>query len=372
MPRKRKLDKYVTATVDRHGKERYRFRKGAMDFYIAPPGTKAYAEAYKRALEGFAPQKATSVRPRSVEDLVQRFYRSPRFAKGGDKWQATVRAVLEPFRAEFRDDHVANFDFEHIEVILGRAVKQTVDDKGRKRGGSFAATRLHEQLKRLFAYAVRLKWIIANPVSEAELPATHVVKGFHSWTEREIAAFQARHPVGSKARLAMEIALWTGLRRADVAQLGPSHLVAGRIITTANKTMKAVDVLAMPPMLEAIEAAPTGDETFLVTEYGKPFTAAGFGGWFKDRCREAGLDYCTIHGLRKAMTRRGAELGLSQQQLKALGQWSGDSEVAVYAADANQKAMADSAILAVNKWASLTNHPEKVGQNEGISPQENT
>ncbi len=43
MPRKRALDRYVTATVDRHGKERFRFRKGGVDFYISPPGSKACA-----------------------------------------------------------------------------------------------------------------------------------------------------------------------------------------------------------------------------------------------------------------------------------------------------------------------------------------
>lgn len=366
MPRKRKLDKWVTSYVDRHGRERFRFRKDGLDFYISPPGTPAYKAQYAKAVEGFAPDKRANVRPRSVEDLVQRFYRSPRFAKGGDKWQATVRAVLEPFRAEFRNDRVEDFDFEHIEVILGRAVKQEVDEKGRKRGGTFAATRLYEQLKRLFAYAVRLRWIVANPVSEAELPATHVVKGFHSWTEPEIAKFQARHPIGSKARLAMEIALWTGLRRADVAQLGPSHIIDGRVVTTATKTMKAVNVIAAQPLLEVIARTPTGEDTFLVTEFGKPFAVAGFGNWFKDRCKEAGLPHCTIHGLRKALTRRAADLGLSQQQLKALGQWSGDSEVAVYAADANQKALADSAVLAVNAWATMSNPSEKVRQNEDV------
>ncbi len=362
MPRLRKLDPYVTSAIDRHGKERFRFRRGAMDFYIAPPGSKSYKEQYSRALEGFAPAKPSSVKPRSVEDLVQRFYRSPRFNKGGEKWRATVRGVIEPFREEFADDHVPGFDFEHIEVILGRAVKQEVNAKGRKRGGTFAATRLHEQLKRLFAYAVRLKWIVGNPATEAELPVTHAVKGFHSWTEAEIAQFQARHPVGSKARLAMEIAIWTGLRRADVAQLGPQHLIGGRVVTIAAKTMKSVNVIAAPPLLEAIEKTPTGAVTFMVTEYGKPFAPAGFGNWFRDRCNEAGLPHCSIHGLRKALTRRGADLGLSQQQLKALGQWSGDSEVAVYAADADQKMLADAAILAVNKWASESNRSQKVGQ----------
>lgn len=362
MPRKRALPKYVTAAIDRHGKERFRFRRGAIDFYIAPPGSKEHKEQYERAVQGFAPAKATNVRPKSVEDLVQRFYRSPRFNRGGDQWRATVRAVLEPFREEFGGDMVGDFDFEHIEVIVNRAVAQRVGEKGRVRGGTFAAIRLHEQLKRLFAYAVRLKWIAANPVAEADAPAQHVVKGFHSWTEGDIAKFQDRHPVGTMPRLALEIALWTGLRRGDVAALGPQNIVEGRVLLTAAKTNKAVNVIAAPPLLDAIEATATGEQTLLITQHGKPFSTAGFGNWFRDRCNEAGLPHCSIHGLRKALTRRGADLGLSQQQLKALGQWSGDSEVAVYAADANQKMMADAAVLAVNKWASSSNPSQKVGQ----------
>ena len=44
------------------------------------------------------------------------------------------------------------------------------------------------------------------------------------------------------------------------------------------------------PLAEIIAATPmVGVKTFLVTEYGRPFTAAGFGNWFRDRCNEAGL-----------------------------------------------------------------------------------
>ena len=34
-----------------------------------------------------------------------------------------------------------------------------------------------------------------------------------------------------------------------------------------------------------------GDEhlTFLVTEFGRPFTEAGFGNWFREQCNAAGL-----------------------------------------------------------------------------------
>jgi Protein adenylyltransferase SelO len=41
----------------------------------------------------------------------------------------------------------------------------------------------------------------------------------------------------------------------------------------------------------------------LVTAHGKPFTPAGFGNWFRDRCNEANLRHCSAHGLRKARRR---------------------------------------------------------------------
>ena len=54
MPRKRKLDPYVSTFVDRHGKERFRFRRDGSSRYLPPPGTKDYKEAYMRALTGAA------------------------------------------------------------------------------------------------------------------------------------------------------------------------------------------------------------------------------------------------------------------------------------------------------------------------------
>lgn len=367
MPRKRKLDPYVTSFVDRHNKERFRFRKGELSFYISPPGTPAYKAEYAKAMEGFAPQKRANVRPRSVEDLVQRFYRSPRFNRGGEKWQATVRAVIEPFREEFANDRVDDFDFEHIEVILGRAVKQEVDDKGRKRGGTFAATRLYEQLKRLFAYAVRLRWIAANPVSEAELPAVHVVKGFHVWTLDELIRFDERHPFGTKARLAKEIAFWTGLRRGDVAGLTAEECAGGRIDTTASKTKKSVNVKIAGALKRAMDALPlAGEGPLLRTEHGKPFSTVGLGNWFRDRCNEAGLPNCSLHGLRKSFTTLAAEAGASQQELKAYGQWAQDAEVATYTKKANQKVMADSAVSKVEHLWTKANPPEKVRQNDEV------
>jgi len=64
---------------------------------------------------------------------------------------------------------------------------------------------------------------------------------------------------------------------------------------------------------------PTGQLTFLVTELGKPFTAAGFGNWFRDRRREAGIpEGYSAHGLRKAFLTFGSNLKLTSQELAAL------------------------------------------------------
>ena len=86
------------------------------------------------------------------------------------------------------------------------------------------------------------------------------------------------------------------------------------------------------------------------TEYGRPFSDAGFGNWFRDQCDAAGLPQCTAHGLRKAMMRRLAELGTSQQGIKSVSQHSGDAEVAGYTRGADQQRMAADAIGALARW----------------------
>ena len=81
--------------------------------------------------------------------------------------------------------------------------------------------------------------------------------------------------------------------------------------------------------------------TFLVTEYGRPFTAAGFGGWFRKRCDEAGLPKeCTFHGLRKAACTRLAEAGCSANVIASISGHATLREVERYTKAANQRHLA--------------------------------
>lgn len=355
----------VSSFTDRHGKLRWRWRKkGYPTYYFSnPPDTPGFRVELEACLAG-APIRAGEGRciPRSVGDLIVRYYGSANFNRGGDADKQRRRLLIESFRAQFADDLVAHFRWDHIEAILAERAKKTLNDRGRMVGGPVAALNLRKQLRRLFAYAKRLEWISENPVDDAERVPAPKTGGYHSWSEEEIAAYQARHPLGTRARLALEIMLWTAQRRGDARLFGPQHIVGGKINFQASKNKADVWLPIAPQMMAAIDAMQrVGLKTYLVTDFGKPFSAAGFGNKLREWCDEAGLPHCTAHGLRKAAARRLAESGASQQEIKAVGGWKGDAEVTIYTAGADQQRLAGEALnrVAVEK---LANRDEKLAK----------
>jgi integrase/recombinase XerD len=107
-----------------------------------------------------------------------------------------------------------------------------------------------------------------------------------------------------------------------------------------------INVPVHPDLAAAIEAAPSGHLTFLVTALGKPFTPAGFGNWFRDRCNEAGLKHCSAHGLRKAAAARLAEHGATPHEIMAVTGHRTLEEVERYryTREAGRAGLADAAI----------------------------
>jgi integrase len=134
--------------------------------------------------------------------------------------------------------------------------------------------------------------------------------GFATWTEDHIAAYRLRWPLGTMERLAIEIGLNHGPRRGDAVLHGPRQEIDGGLGYVQGKTRAEMFNTIWPPLRAAIDAMPVrGLDTYLVTSFGKPFTAAGFGNWFRDACDAVpGLPRAlSFHGLRKAVCRRVAE-----------------------------------------------------------------
>jgi len=172
--------------------------------------------------------------------------------------------------------------------------------------------------------------------------------GYHSWTLDEIEKFEMVHPVGTKARFAMALALYTGQRRSDIVQFGKQHTRDGCLSFTQFKGRERKPVYLEIPIIaelqRIIDASPTGDLTFLTTAYGKPFTVNGFGNRMRKWCDEAGLPECTTHGLRKAAAARLAELGRSEFDIMAITGHQSSKEATRYTRAASQKLRAASAL----------------------------
>src|SRR5262249_55808635 len=171
-------------------------------------------------------------------------------------------------------------------------------------------------------------------------------EGYHSWTEAEIAQFEQRHPVGSRARLAFALLLYTGQRRSDVVRMGRQHLSDNAICVRQQKTGREVWIPVHESLAPLVSRA-ANNMTFLLTGRGKPYTAASFGNWFRDQCRAARLHGCSPHGLRKAAARRLAEAGCSTHEIAAITGHASLKEIARYTEAADRKRLAQSAMTKV-------------------------
>jgi integrase len=337
--KKRGLPKWVSEFKDRHGKYRFRARrKGFPTLYFkAAPGTDAFEAEYRAWRDGSArPEVGISrTRPGSVSDVVARYYRSTAWAGLAPLTKSSRRNILERFREEHGDKPIAALQREHVKRII-EARTATPE----------AANNLLKMLKQIMHVAVDAGMRRDDPTLGVRGIRTKS-PGFHSWDEAEIATFEAKHPIGTRARLALALMLYTGQRRSDVVVMGRQHIKNDRIHLRQQKTGVALAVPVHAALAEVLDATPLG-LTFLVTQTGKPFTAAGFGNWFREMCEAAGLPkQCSAHGLRKAAARRLAEAGCSASQIAAVTGHKSLREVERYVAAASQMILADAAMAAI-------------------------
>ncbi len=341
-----KVLRYVNA-VHKHGVTYFYFRRPGFRRMRLPGlfGSTEFMEAYQAALADTPKEIGASVTvPGTVNAAIVAFYKSNGFTKNKPITQQTDRNIFEAFRRQHGDKRVALLERRHVLSML--------DDKS---GKPSAQRNLLRVLRVLMAFCVERGMRPDNPALGIKLKSKPT-GGYHSWTEEELRQFEARHPIGTKARLALGLLLYTAQRRGDVVRLGAPNVREGRLYFTQSKTGTEMNIPLVEPLAEIIAATPmVGVKTFLVTEYGRPFSAPGFGNWFRDRCNEAGLAHCTAHGLRKAFLRRMAEAGCSEEFIASVSGHRDMREIRVYTAKANKARMADEGMA-----ATLARFPGKV------------
>jgi integrase len=321
--------KYVYRDVDRHGNVRiYFWRKGAPKVRMrVTPGTEAFQRLY--------------------DDLMRQVEAGAAFGALDPRTQKARRRLLED---TFREPTAPGAPTLFADFPIGRMTAKAVRLlRDRKSDYPEAGNGRLKAIRVMFTWAIseEIDGVIANPARDVP-PLKGRQGGFHSWTDDEIGQFEKHHPIGSRARLALDLLLYTGLRRSDVVLVGRQHIRQGILRMTLQKnrrrTPSTIEVPILPALQRVIDASPTGDLTFLTTRFGRSFTVDSFGNWFRMKCNDAGLPHCSAHGLRKAAAVRAAENGATTHQLMAIFGWLTGNEAERYTKAAQRKRMAADAM----------------------------
>jgi integrase len=349
------LPKHCAWNTDHHGKRRVRFRKNGFSTYLTgTPWSEDFMRQYAVALDGVKAQAANigaeRTRPGTLGALIKAYLdpaSTSLFKTRAAETRRTQRNILENFADEHGDKELYRADrngrrimllsSEHLQIIVNS-----------KAATPFAQRNFLNTVRVMFQWAKSEGRIPDDPsagVTREKVKTT----GYRTWSETEIARFEAAHAIGSKARLAFALLLYTGQRRGDVVELGPRNVDGELLVIDQGKTEGGEEAhleIPLHPKLRAIiDATPMiGVKTFLVTHFGKPYTAPGFGNWFRELCDAAGCHGVSAHGLRKATARRLAEIGCSALQIASITGHATLKEVQRYTNAADRKRMAREAM----------------------------
>jgi integrase len=344
-----KLPKYVQGWVDRDGRARHYFRRAGYPRVRLPglPWSPQFMAAYEQATAAAPPPiGADRTKLGSLSAVLVAYYGSQSFRGLAAGTQALWRQILERWRETDGGKPIAVLPKEFI---------------ARKLDGMkpHAARNWLKAIRHLMAYCVEHGLIRHDPTAgiRRKLPRSD---GHHTWTEAEVLQFETFHPVGSKARLALALGLYTAQRRGDVIRMGRQHVKDGVLSVTQEKTGARLAIPVHSELQAILDATPSWQLTFLTTKSGKSYDAGDFSEQFRAWCDAAGLPQrCTFHGLRKVALTRLADAGCTAHEIAAISGHKSLKEVERYTRNADQARLARAAMArTLNETGTATVKPD--------------
>jgi len=221
-----RLYRFLVEDVDRHGNVRIYFRrKGQPKIRLREtPGTEAFDREFHRAFGGeINPPPGNplaSAMPGTMRWLCTQYYASAVFQLLAPSTRKARRGILEEICQRAGNFRFAKMEAQHVAKL--RDEKAAFPD---------AANNRVKALRQLFAWASspEYRYATKNPARDVGKLRSKNPDGIRAWSEADAARYEARHPIGTKAPLAFDLLLYTGVRRSDVVRLGPQMLVYGNI-----------------------------------------------------------------------------------------------------------------------------------------------
>lgn len=327
----RKLPLHVTKERTRYGKVKFYFRrfKGPRIRLPDDPTSKEFDDAYVRALSGkpALPPESPNEAAKSLRWLVERYKESRDWSSLGDSTRGDrdgifLKVIESSGNASYRD-------VDRPAILAGM---------DRRKDTPAAANNFLKAMRGLMEWALLNEHIDIDPTVGVKFNKLET-DGFKPWTIEDYLQYQAKHPIGTIARLAIELLLHSGLRRSDIVLAGRQHL-RGNVFTVKTKKTNATITVEFPQgLLDIIKSTETGDLHFL--SWGKkrkPYTAKGFQAWFRKQCDDAHLDpELSAHGVRKLSATLAADGGAPAHELMAQYGWTNLKQAEIYTKGADRK-----------------------------------
>ncbi len=353
---------YVETNRSRHGAVRYYLRMDGRRVTRLPDKidseefSRKYWEARKQA-EAERTERTTTARPLhlavkagSFQWLCMAYMRSSAFTSLDRTTQARRRSIIEAMWDEpmsktdqrrFAEMPYSRMDAGNIAVL-----------RDRKADTPFAADERLKVLRQVFdTVDPSGKPYAANHARLVD-PFRRHSDGHATATPADLEAFIRHHGVGSKAVFYLSIAMYTGLRVSDLAQLGPQHRRGDefRLRLFKNRNRTPVDlVIAIHPILDAVvKTNKTTALTYLLTEYGKPFSVKGLGNRVSEWFRQAGLPHLTSHSVRKGLATDVAHNEATDSMMEAMFGWRDAKTSKIYTRNAERARLARQTVARIN------------------------
>jgi len=208
--------KYVVRDRDRHGNVRFYVKiRGKPKVRLKGlPGSEEFVSAYRAAIGELKQNKSEQ----TFRWLCERYFASGNFLGLDPVTQRRKQQALEELCEIVAPNgrKIGTFPFAGMQrknVCWLRDLKATLPE---------AANYRVKQLSSLFGWALKNDLMTTNPAEKVERLKGRS-DGYYTWTEDDVLKFETHWPVGTKARLAMAIMLYLGVRRSDAVAIGKQH-----------------------------------------------------------------------------------------------------------------------------------------------------
>lgn len=332
---------YVNSFVDRHGRRRTYFRKGATCIALPNPTDPNFAEEYEALLAEHAPER-----------LLRRTGRG-RSARG--PLPGTLAAVIAAYKekapawkkAKPSTREIYQRRFTWLEERYGAADLASFDERGVRRIRDKLAEHPSKAdatvdiIGRLWRFAKEhLDMYALGPNPTTEVASIHTEhESAPAWPPELCRMFEELHerPQLQRAYFLMR---YTGQRRSDVVKMAVRQYDGTAIEVMQEKTGTYVWIPAHRDLRAHLEATGLRGDYLLSTTRGGRYRPTSLTTMICNQCTEFGFKGYSPHGLRHLAGASLAEAGATIEQIMSILGHLTEDEARLYVKQARRKVMA--------------------------------